>query len=411
MGLIDELVRSCPGSRPRPAGAGDAVDGVAPEVVVSPRSSEEVASTMTLAARHHCTVVPRGAGTKLDWGNPPSSAQVVVDLSAMSSVLEHARGDLVARVEAGAALATVNRQLAGARQWLPVDEVVPGSTIGGVIATGICGPARYFYGAVRDLLTGVTVVRADGAIIRSGSRVVKNVAGYDLAKLFTGAYGTLGIVTEAIFRLRPLPPQRRFITAAYPDEVALEPVLARVLGSQMAPAAIELERARPDGSIELSVLVEGGAGATDERARAVAAVLGGADVSDRPPPAWGSLPGPVTFKVTTELSRSTALLGLVRRLAAAYGLAPVVRGSAGAGVLFVGLDDQDAPVAVAGLLGELRDGCRHLGGNVIVVQAPATTKAALDVWGPVPGLDLMHRVKGEFDPDRRLAPGRFVGGI
>ena len=411
MELIDGLVRSCPGSGPRPAGVGDAVDGVAPEVVVSPRSNEEVASVMTLAARRHCTVVARGAGTKLEWGAPPSSAQVVVDLSAMSTVLEHARGDLVARVQAGAALAALNRQLAGGGQWLPVDEVVPGSTIGGVIATGICGPARYFYGAVRDILIGVTVVRADGAIVRSGSRVVKNVAGYDLAKLFTGSYGTLGIVTEAIFRLRPLPPHRLYITAVYADEAALKPVLARVLGSQMAPTAIELERARPDGSIELSVLVEGGAGAVDERAGAVAQVLGGADASDRPPATWGSLPGPVTFKVTTELSRATGLLGLVRRLAVAYGLAPVLRGSAGAGVFFIGLGEDGAPAAVAGLLGELRDGCGRLGGNAVVVRAPATTKAALDVWGPVPGLDLMRRVKGEFDPDRRLAPGRFVGGI
>ena len=382
-----------------------------PEVVVSPRSNEEVASTMTLAARHRCSVVARGAGTKLDWGNPPSSAQVVVDLSAMSTVLEHARGDLVARVQAGAALAALNGRLAGGGQWLPVDEVVPGSTIGGVIATGLCGPARYGYGAVRDLLIGITVVRADGAIVRSGSRVVKNVAGYDLAKLFTGSYGTLGIVTEAIFRLRPLPPQRLYVTAAYPDEAALEPVLARVLGSQMAPAAIEVERADPDGSTELSVLVEGGPGATAERAGSIAQALGGADVSDRPPATWGSLPGPVTFKVTAELSRATDVFGLLRRLAARYGLAPVLRGSAGVGVFFVGLSEDGGPAAVAGLLGELRDGCRHLGGNVVVVQAPAATKVALDVWGPVAGLDLMRRVKGEFDPDRRLAPGRFVGGI
>jgi glycolate oxidase FAD binding subunit len=292
-----------------------------------------------------------------------------------------------------------------------VDEVVVGSTIGGVVATGICGPSRYFYGAVRDLLIGITVVRADGAIVRSGSRVVKNVAGYDLAKLFTGSYGTLGIITEAIFRLRPLPPQRRYVTAAYADEGAFEPVLARVLSSQLAPAAIELERLRPDGSIELTVLLEGGTGATDDRAGAVAELLGEADVSDRPPPTWGSLPGAVTLKVTTELSRATALLGLVRSLAAAYGLAAVVRGSAGAGVFFIGLGQDAAPVAVAGLLGELRDGCHRLGGSAIVVRAPTATKAALDIWGPVPGLDLMRRVKREFDPDHRLAPGRFVGGI
>jgi glycolate oxidase FAD binding subunit len=387
------------------------VDGVMPEVVVLPRTSEEVAAMMSLAAELNRTVVARGAGTKLDWGSPPSSAQVMVDLSRMSSVLEHARGDLVVRVQAGAGLAAVNGALAGGQQWLPVDEVVPGSTIGGVVATGICGPARYFYGAVRDLLIGATVVRADGVIARSGSKVVKNVAGYDLAKLFTGSFGTLGVVTEAIFRLRPLPPQRRYVTATYANEDALAPVLAGVLHSQVAPAAVELQRAQPGGSIELSVLVEGGAGPTDERAVAVSEVLGGSDVSECPPPAWGTLPGPVTLKVTAELGSVTALLGLVRRLAEAYDLAPVVRGSAGAGVLFIGLAADGAPPAFAGLLRDLREGCHRLGGSATVVRAPAAIKAGLDIWGPVPGLELMRRVKQAFDPDRRLAPGRFVGGI
>jgi glycolate oxidase FAD binding subunit len=260
-------------------------------------------------------------------------------------------------------------------------------------------------------LIGVTVVRADGVVAHSGSKVVKNVAGYDLAKLFTGSYGTLGIVTEAIFRLRPVPPHRRYVAATYDDEAALEPVLSRVLHSQMALAAVELERDRPQGDIVLSVLVEGRAGAVDERAGAVSEVLGPSGVSGQPPPAWGSLPGPVTLKVTAELGSVTALLGLVRSLSVAYELAPVVRGSAGTGVVFVGLG-ADCPVsALAGLVDELRHGCRRLGGSAVVVRAPVATKAGLDMWGPVPGLELMRRVKQEFDPDRRLAPGRFVGGI
>jgi glycolate oxidase FAD binding subunit len=410
MELVDAFARACPGSSPRQAVGADAVDGVIPEAVVFPRTTEEVAATMSLAAQLDRTLVARGAGTKLDWGSPPTSAQVVIDLSRMSSVLEHARGDLVVRAQAGAGLAAVNRALAGAQQWLPVDEVVPGSTIGGVVATGICGPARYFYGAVRDLLIGVTVVRADGVIARSGSKVVKNVAGYDLAKLFAGSYGTLGVVTEAIFRLRPLPLHRCYLTATYASEDALGPVLAGVLRSQMAPAAVELQRAQPGGSIELSVLLEGRAGPTDERAAALSEVLG-ADVSECPPPCWGTLPGPVTLKLTAELGSVTALLGLVRRLAETYELAPVVRGSAGTGVLFIGLAADGAPFDFAGLLSDLREGCHRLGGSATVARAPAAIKAGLDIWGPVPGLELMRRVKQAFDPDRRLAPGRFVGGI
>jgi glycolate oxidase FAD binding subunit len=411
MELIEELARACPGASPRPGEAPDAIDGVMPETVVFPRTNEEVAAVLRLAARWERTVVARGAGTKLDWGNPPRSAQVLVDLSRMGTVLEHARGDLVVRVEAGARLAEVNGQLAGAQQWLPVDEVVPGSTIGGVVGTGICGPSRYSQGPVRDLVIGVTVVRADGVIARAGSKVVKNVAGYDLAKLFTGSYGTLGIITEAIFRLRPAPPERRYVTASYPDEAALQPALAGVLRGQMAPAAIEVQRTEADGGISLSVLVEGRAGPVDRRAGALAEMLSGGDVSEHPPGAWGSLPGPVTLKMTTELRSVTALLALVRRLAAAHEVVPVVRGSAGTGVLFIGLAS-DCPASVlAALLGDLREGCARLGGHVTVVRAPTTVKPALDVWGPVPGLELMRRVKAEFDPDHRLAPGRFVGGI
>jgi glycolate oxidase FAD binding subunit len=411
MELIDEFVRACPGSSPRRAVGADAVDGVVPEVVVLPRSNEEAAAAMNIAAIGHRTVVARGGGTKLDWGNAPSSAQIVLDLSRMRTVLEHARGDLVVRVQAGTELAALNRQLAEAHQCLPVDEVVAGSTIGGVVATGICGPARYFYGAVRDLLIGVTVVRADGVIAHSGSKVVKNVAGYDLAKLFTGSYGTLGIVTEAIFRLRPLSPERRYITGTYADETALQPVLARVLHSQMALTAVELQRTERDGGIELSVLVEGRSAPADQRAAAMRELLGAATVAEGPPPGWGSLPGPVTLKVTAELGSVSALLGLVRRLAGVHEVAPVVRGSAGVGVLFVGVAADGAPAALAGLLNDLREGCHRLGGSVVVVRAPAAIKPALDIWGPVPGLELMRRVKQEFDPDHRLAPGRFVGGI
>jgi len=411
MDLLDELTRVCPDASAREARPDDAVDGVTPEVVVLPRGTEEVAAVARLAASRGRTVVARGAGTKLDWAGTPSSAEVVIDLSRMDAVLEHASGDLVARVQAGARLAAIDRQLAEARQWLPVDEVVPGSTIGGVVATGICGPSRYLHGAVRDLVIGVTVVRADGVVARSGSKVVKNVAGYDLAKLFTGSYGTLGIVTEAIFRLRPSPEHRRYVTATCTDEAALAPVLADVLHAQQAATAIEVDRRSPAGPIALAVLVEGRAGPVEVRARAIAELLGASDDSEERPAGWGTLPGPVTLKVTAELTSVPALLGLVRRLAGEHRLLPVVRGSAGVGVLFVGLAADIAPRVLAAFLGDLRVRCQSLGGSAIVLRAPAATKGALDVWGPVPGLELMRRVKQQFDPERRLAPGRFVGGI
>jgi glycolate oxidase FAD binding subunit len=179
----------------------------------------------------------------------------------------------------------------------------------------------------------------------------------------------------------------------------------------MALTAVELQRTERDGGIELSVLVEGRSAPADQRAAAMRELLGAATVAEGPPPGWGSLPGPVTLKVTAELGSVSALLGLVRRLAGVHEVAPVVRGSAGVGVLFVGVAADGAPAALAGLLNDLREGCHRLGGSVVVVRAPAAIKPALDIWGPVPGLELMRRVKQEFDPDHRLAPGRFVGGI
>jgi glycolate oxidase FAD binding subunit len=240
---------------------------------------------------------------------------------------------------------------------------------------------------------------------------LKNVAGYDLSKLFTGSYGTLGIVTEAIFRLRPWPPRRLFVTATYADEAALAPALAGVVRSQAALSAVEVDRPVATGAIGLSVLLEGRPGPVDERAHAVSELLGGAEVSDHEPEGFAVLPGPVTFKVTTPPGSVAALLVLLRALAGEHQVWPAVRGSAGVGALFVGFAGDEAAGPLAAFLSGVRAGCARRGGSATVLRAPAPVKASLDVWGPVPGLDLMRRVKRQFDPDGRLAPGRFVGGL
>jgi glycolate oxidase FAD binding subunit len=410
MSILKELEGACP-SRVRQGQGLDSIDGVTPGLVASPLGTGEVAAVMRVASSAGLSVVARGAGTKLDWGNPPASADIVVDLSRMNRVIEHEAGDLVARVEAGTTLAHLSEVLGSKGQRFPVDEVVAGSTVGGVVSTGLSGPLRYMYGAVRDLVLGITVVRADGVVAHAGSKVVKNVAGYDLAKLFTGSYGTLGIVTELALKLKPVPLARRFVVAAFPSPRDLTPFLSALLSCQAAPTAIELERTAPGSPVQLNVLIEGRPRSVELRAAEIATLLGGGELFVAPPPGWGHLPGPVTLKLTAMLSAVPSLVEQASSIALQLGLPARVTGSAGTGVLFMGLPDRVPAVVLAALVADLRAVCDGVGGHAVVLRAAAALKSQLDPWGPVPGIDLMRRIKESFDPDRRLAPGRFIGGI
>src|SRR5579859_335291 len=216
-GVRDALVAACPVLREADADL-DSVCGVTPAFVASPGSTQEAAALLRAAAAFDLAVIPRGAGTGLGWGLPPTACDLVVDMTAMDQVLEHAAGDLVTRVQAGVTMGQLASVLASAGQELALD-VPAEATVGGVVATGTAGPRRLRYGAPRDLLIGITIVRADGTVAHSGGKVVKNVAGYDLGKLFAGSQGTLGLITETTFRLHPQPAARLFVTAEFPAGV------------------------------------------------------------------------------------------------------------------------------------------------------------------------------------------------
>ncbi|HEU5036508.1 MAG TPA: FAD-binding oxidoreductase [Nocardioides sp.] len=358
--------------------------------LVHPTSTAEVAEALRDAAAQGLTVVARGRNTKPGWGLPVA-ADLVVDLSGMDRVLDHQAGDLIVDVQAGARLADVQAHVGTQGQRLALDETVPGASIGGTVATNASGPQRMIAGTARDLLIGVTVVRADGVVARAGGRVVKNVAGYDLGKLVVGSFGTLAVITEAVFRLHPEPEVRRWVVAE-PDD--LHASAHAVIHSQAVPWAVEV-----DGST-LAVMVGGRPDGVAARVERVRDLVGGT-VSDIAPDGWGTYPwgpGEVGLKVTFALS------GLRDVLAALADAGARVRGSAGVGVVY-------AALAVPDALAGLREVAARHGGTVVVVDAPDEVKASVDVWGPVPALELMRRVKAEFDPDHRLAPGRFVGGI
>jgi len=412
-GVLDAL-RQATGGHAGPAGDGDAVDGVPARFVAAPGSTAEAAAVVRVAAGEGLAVVARGAGTKLGWGTPPRRLDLIVDTRRLDRIVEHAAGDLVVVAQAGVPLAELGERLAGDRQRLAVDEVVPGTTVGGMLGTGVTGPRRLQAGAVRDLVLGVTMVRADGVVAKAGGKVVKNVAGYDLAKLVTGAYGTLGLVTEAAFRLHPIPPAAAYVSVRLPDPASAYQAVQRALHAQWVPAAIELDRPEPGGPVEAAVLVEGTEAGVTARAEQAVATLGeGAARIDRPG-WWATLPAGsdrgVLVKATTELTGTGRLLEGIDRAAVAAGTTAAVRGSGGVGVFHAALPGTD-PAAVAAFVKALRDAAPAWQGSVVVLAAPAPVRSEVDSWGPVSGLDLMRRVKEQFDPDALLAPGRFVGGI
>jgi glycolate oxidase FAD binding subunit len=254
----------------------------------------------------------------------------------------------------------------------------------------------------------VTVVRADGVVAKAGGRVVKNVAGYDLGKLVIGSFGTLAVVTEAVFRLHPVPDVQRWVSVAVDDVARAADLAHAVIHGQAVPGAVEVDRPH-DGPTSLAVQLGGRAEGVADRVSTVRRLLGGTStVADAAPAGWSSYPwtaGDTALKLTFVLS------GLADVLAAAAEVGADLRGSAGTGVVHAALPAATEAADVASAVDRLREVCAVHRGSVVVVDGPPAVKQAVDVWGPVPALDLMRRVKDRFDPDHRLAPGRFVGGL
>jgi glycolate oxidase FAD binding subunit len=364
---------------------------VVPGSVGVPMNVADLSAVLKRAAVDGLSIGVQGAGTKSDQGAAPTSLDLLVSTTSMNRIVEHAAGDLVVTAQAGVPLRALQQHVAAAGQWLALDPPEADATIGGVVATASSGPRRLLYGTPRDLLIGITVVLADGTIAKSGGKVVKNVAGYDLGKLYTGSFGTLGVIAECTFRLHPLAAARRVVSA----EVA-DPALAsrQVLATGAVPSAIEW-----DGT-QLVVVVESIESACVAQADDVVAVIGGS-MSDTLPAGFGTRPtSPVLLKVTHRLGALRAVLNVI---SSRLPNAPV-RAHAGSGVVWVGAVDLD-------LLDSLRSAVADYDGNVVVVRAPASMKAGVDLWGPARGIEVMRRIKEQFDPDGRMSPGRFVGGL
>jgi len=407
---LDELAEATGGNVAEAAEA-DAVAGVPARWVAAPGSTTEASTLLRLAADRGLRVVVRGRGTALDWGVPPEAVDLVVSTARLDQVVEHVAGDLVCVVDAGTTIDALNAQVGKDGQQLALDQPVPGSSVGGALATTRSGPRRLLYGTPRDLVLGITMVRPDGVVAKAGGKVVKNVAGYDIAKLMGGAYGTLGLVTRLVVRLHPLPPDSRWLQVSLPLPEAASAALA-LAGSQLAPSAVEVRRRAGADEADVLVLLEGTERGVAARADAAVELLGqGAAATDVATAHLARLDagtGETVVKVAVPLTGVSAVLDAARDAEQRHRVGCRVQGSGGAGVLtaIVSGGSVDDVAAAVGLLR-----AAATGGSAVVLQAPAEVRARVDSWGPVGGLDLMRRVKDEFDPDHRFAPGRFVGGI
>ncbi|MFC0039044.1 FAD-binding oxidoreductase [Actinomadura rayongensis] len=395
MDALDALAGAC--ADVRPAEPEEGVLGVAPRYVAAPATVEEASALLRAAAGHGLAMVARGGETRLDWGPPPTRCDLLVDTRRLDRIVEHAAGDLVATAEAGVPLDDLNAALGAHGQRLALDGP-PGSTVGGTVAAGAAGPLRLRYGTPRDLVIGLTIVRADGTVARSGGKVVKNVAGYDLGRLFAGSFGTLGLIVSATFRLHPLPPARAFVSQTYGSAAEAYDAVHAVLHSQADAAAIECATA-PGAGHRVDVLLEGVAEALPARSDRVASLIGGT-VAEQAPDGWGAYPDGSAL-----IETSVPPASLKDLLTGPHAATAALTWSA-SGHGWAALPAGTPPERVAEVLAALRS----IGGAVVRF-APEDVRAAVDVWGPVPALALMRRVKDQFDPEHRLSPGRFAGGI
>ena len=417
---LEDLQRIVGEEHAREATPEDAVDGAQPSFVAEPGSVEETSELLRFAAEEGLAVSPRGGGTKSSLGNPPRALDLVLSTARMNEVIEHVPGDQVVRVQAGIKLQDLQERLAGSDQMLGLDPVEKdaGATVGGVVAANSSGPRRHRYGTIRDLIIGITVVLSDGTVAKAGGKVVKNVAGYDLSKLFTGSLGTLGVIAECNFRLHPRPETARTVAVVLGSAQAAGEAAQAVLHAQLVPSAVELHWSEDEKL--LTVLIEGIEPGVEAQSDTASYLLRGfgevRTLTDEEAGSLGPLAPPgtedeVAVKISAPPSELTGVLDSALGACSRRGVAPRITGHAGIGVTYVALSGRDEEAHIQ-IVEELREIWTRRGGSVVVRSAPPAFKERVEAWGPLGSrLELTRRVKQKFDPRGIMNPGRFAGGI
>ncbi len=405
------------------------IDDFGPLPVHRPRSVCEVGELVRQAAAEGRAIYPLGGRTMLDLGLPPTRPGIAIDVTGLEQVIDYPARDMTITVQAGITMTKLQEILATENQRLPVDVPQPEkATLGGAIATNASGPRRYGYGTLRDYVIGITVVNDEGQEVKAGGRVVKNVAGYDLCKLYTGSLGTLGIITQVTLKLRPRP-EWPVVCHCFCAEDEIESLSRRLCDSRIRPVCVDLvnpaaARRTLDSPLpKWSVLIgfEGHQEQVAWQQRQLLAELGPLQADA----IWVTGGSPrlvykqqadfqlwpeahVTFKANLRPSQAPAFC----RLASGPGDRLLIQAHAGSGIVIGHLVGDWTLDDVKPLVTMLLEAAAADQGNLVLTRCPAAWKRELPVWGqPRDDAWLMRTIKNKLDPRRLFNPGRFVDGI
>jgi glycolate oxidase FAD binding subunit len=410
----------------------DEIAGVRPQFIVEPANEAEVAAVLAFADREGLKVLVRGGGTQSGLGFPPTGGDIILSTTWLNQVVEHVPHDMTVTVQAGLPLDNLQTILSQQRQWLALDPILEAeATIGGLIATNVSGSRRLRYGGVRDQIIGIRVVLPDGTIGKGGGKVVKNVAGYDLPKLFAGSLGTLGVIASATFRLYPLPTASRTVVLTTSEPFFLWDLALRTLSSTLVPTimdilgsndqerpytmAVRFEMGQEAAEAQAATLVELAANVSARLGKTAKILHGEAEeqfwsCAKAHFAVWGNTGAALTLKTSVLPTEMVSWVDSLHHTAQEGHLSTMWRAHAGHGLIFTQLAGADE-TTVASAVEALRLSAQYLQGSLAVLDGPATLTQQLDVWGTTPALDVMHRLKSRFDPHATLNPGRFVGRI
>jgi glycolate oxidase FAD binding subunit len=414
---IEESLRAVAGPQNlRAASGADAVSGFLPQFVAEPDDKHQLAAVLSLANEAGITVVPRGGATKLDWGNPPQKADLILSTARLNRIVEHVWADLTVTVEAGCTLQSLQNTLAQHGQRLAFDALWPErATIGGVLSTNDSGALRLRFGALRDLIIGVTIALPDGTLASSGGKVVKNVAGYDLPKLVTGAFGTLGVITRAVFRLHPLPRAAKTFSFTGENYLAMQQNILAIQDSHLAHTSLQIRCSScefPAADI-LFEATDVGLAAQESHLRKL---LGSTRVEQSSGNVWNARQDLWNSPTNSTLLAKISLLStdIAKTLGSLESLCDsrklelrIVLQATGIGMLRLAGDLDQVAAAVELLRSELQS----RSGAFVILRRPLELNS-MDAWGNAgDSVSLMRAVKHQLDPKSTLNPGRFVGGI